>query len=100
MNTDPEKLAQARLFMMSDAPFKENTKVSVVPEEPRPHKYGSIQEAISKMEPELNEVFAVYAADPAKTLMNPMFGELNYAQQISILYKHTRHHLKQFGLID
>jgi len=37
---------------------------------------------------------------PAQTLMNPMFGELNYEQQISILHKHTRHHLKPFGLID
>jgi len=47
------------------------------------------------------QYFYLYlATNPAKTLMNPMFGELNYEQQISILYKHTRHHLKQFGLID
>lgn len=98
--TDPEKLAKARAFLMSDALFRENTKVPVMPEEPRPHKYASLQEAITKMEEELKAVFVAYATDPQKTLMAPMFGELNYEQQVHLLYKHARHHLRQFGLIN
>jgi len=100
LNTDPDKLAKARAFMMSEAQFQENTKVAVMPEEPRPHKYASLQEAITKTEPELNDVFAIYAADPSKKLMHPMFGELNYEQQVHYLDKHVRHHLRQFGLVD
>lgn len=100
LNTDPEKLAKARVFMMSDAPFRENTKVPVMPEEPHPHKYSSLQEAISKTEAELNDVFTVYAPDPAQTFNHPLFGELNYAEQIQYLDKHVRHHLRQFGLVD
>ena len=100
LNTDPDKLAKARIFMMSDRLFQENTRVPVMPEEPRPHKYASLQEAISKTEAELNDVFAVYAADPSKILMHPMFGELNYEQQIHYLDKHVRHHLRQFNLVD
>ena len=100
LNTDPDKLAKARIFMMSDGLFQENTRVPVMPEEPRPHKYASLQEAISKTEAELNDVFAVYAADPSKILMHPMFGELNYEQQIHYLDKHVRHHLRQFNLVD
>ena len=97
--TDPEKLAKARAFMLSDALFRENTKVPVMPEEPRPHKYASMQEAIVKMEEELKAVFTVYQADPSKTLVSPMFGDLNYEEQIHLLYKHAMHHLRQFGLV-
>ena len=100
LNTDPEKLAKARDFMMSNEPFKENTRVPVMPEEPRAHKYASLEEAIAKLEPEINDMFVVYDADPHKKLMHPMFGELDYEQQIHYIYKHVGHHLRQFGLID
>ncbi len=98
--TDPEKLTKARAFMMSEALFRENTKVPVMPEEPRPHKYAGMQEAIKKTAAELADVFTAYAADPAKIFMAPMFGELNYEEQIHLLYKHAKHHLRQFGLVD
>lgn len=100
LNTNPEKLAAARVFMMSDAPFYENTKVPAMPEEPRPHKYTTLEEGILKMEIEINDMFAFYAADPSKTLVHPMFGDLNYEQQMQYLDKHVRHHLRQFGLVD
>jgi hypothetical protein len=100
LNTDPDKLAKARAFMMSDGLFQENTRVPVMPEEPRPHKYAGLPEAIDKTEAELNDIFTVYAADPSKVLMHPMFGELNYEQQVHYLDKHVRHHLRQFGLVD
>lgn len=100
VNTDPEKLAQARTFLMSELFFQENTKVPVMPEEPRPHKYKSLEEAITKTAEELQEIFTVYAANPSLLLMHPIFGELNYAEQVQYLHKHIRHHLRQFGLID
>ncbi len=98
--TDPEKLAKARAFMLSDALFRENTKVPVMPEEPRPHKYASMQEAIAKMEEELKAVFTFYQKNPSKTLVSPMFGDLNYEEQIHLLHKHAMHHLRQFGLVE
>ena len=98
--TDPEKLAKARAFMLSDALFRENTKVPVMPEEPRPHKYASMQEAIVKMEEELKAVFTFYQKNPSKTLVSPMFGDLNYEEQIHLLHKHAMHHLRQFGLVE
>jgi hypothetical protein len=48
----------------------------------------------------IEEVFTVYAADPDKLLMHPVFGELDYDLQIRYLDKHVRHHLRQFGLVD
>jgi hypothetical protein len=98
LNTNPEKLAKMRAFLLTDLPFLENTKSAVMPEEPRPHKYATIEEAIAKLEPEIDAVFTFYAADPSKTLMHPVFGELDYELQLRYLDKHVRHHLRQFGL--
>lgn len=100
LTIDPEKLARQREFIMTDIPFRENTRVPVMPEEPRPHKYASMEEAIAKLEPELADVFAVYTSGPGKTTMNPIFGELNYEQQVNLLHKHALHHLRQFGLAE
>lgn len=99
-NNDPEKLAKARAFLMSEAPFAESIRVPVMPEEPRPAKYASLTEAIDKMEIEMNDVFSVYANNPTLQLNHPMFGELNYAEQIHYLDKHIRHHLRQFSLVE
>ena len=100
LTTDPVHLEKLRGFIMTEMPFKENTKMPLMPEEPRAHKYGSLEEAIAKMQPELNDVFALYESDSQKTTMNPMFGELNYEQQVNLLHKHSLHHLRQFGLVD
>ena len=100
LNTEPEKLAQARAFLMTEDLFKENTRVPVMPEEPKPHKYASLKEAIAKTQTELESVFSVYTTDPTLQLMHPMFGELNYTEQIHYLYKHIRHHMRQFGLVE
>lgn len=98
VDADPERLAQRRSFLDTEQPFKENIRLQVIPEEPRPRRYGSMEEAIEKLRPELEAVFAYYATDPERTSHNPVFGDLNYEQQINLLYKHARHHLRQFGL--
>ncbi len=100
VNTDPAKLAAARSFLVTGDPFARNLRVPMVPEEPRPHKYPSIQEAIEKLMEEMNAVFDVYAADPSLLLIHPFFGELDFEWQLIYLEKHVRHHLRQFGLMD
>jgi hypothetical protein len=99
MTEDPEHLEKLRAFIMKDKPFKENTISPAMPETPRPHKYASLEEAIQKLEPELAAVFTVYENDARLEIMNPIFGPLNYEQQIALLYKHAVHHLRQFGVI-
>jgi hypothetical protein len=100
LNTDPDRLAKSRAFLMTEDPFPTNIKGPGVPEEPRPHKYSSLAEAIAKLEPEIEAVFTAYANDADKLLMHPVFGELDYELQIRYLDKHVRHHLRQFGLVD
>jgi hypothetical protein len=98
INTDPDRLEKTRSYMLSESPFPQNTKMPLMPEEPRRHKYTGMEEAIEKLKPELEEVFTAYAANPGMTLINPVFGDLDYEQQVHLLHKHARHHLAQFGL--
>ena len=51
--TPAEKLPQYKAFMMSDKPFKENTKSPVLPEEPLPLRKQTVQAAIGKLQEEL-----------------------------------------------
>lgn len=100
INTDPKGLAAARDFLATELPFQENTRVPVMPEEPRPHKYTTLQEGIEKVAKELDLVLEVYTANPSLQLMHPIFGSLDQELQIRYLYKHVYHHLRQFGLVD
>ncbi|MFM2337140.1 MAG: hypothetical protein RL115_333 [Bacteroidota bacterium] len=96
--TPPEKLAAMREFLMSDKPFKENTKNVLMGEELAPLRYKTLQAAIGALQEELIYFFEGYAANPQKMIRNPFFGDLNFEQNVQLLYKHALHHLKQFGV--
>ena len=51
--TPPENLQAMREFMMSDKPFKENTKNPLLAEEPAPLRYNTVQAAIGALHQEL-----------------------------------------------
>ena len=98
-SNDAEKLEKIRQFLMTEIPFKENTKSPVLDEKPVPHKFASLKEAIEKLEIELQDMFSIYEKNEGKIILNPIFGELNYEQQIQLIHKHATHHLVQFGLL-
>ncbi len=95
---NPEHAQKLREFLLSDKPFRENTNAPFMPETPRAHKYASLDEAIAKTEPELKAYFDVYEQQPGIEIENPVFGLLNYELHTALLYKHTTHHLRQFGV--
>ena len=96
--TPPEKLEPMREFLMSDKPFKENTKNPLMAEEPQPLRFNTVQAAIGAMQQELIYFFEVFAKDPQLVTRNPFFGDLNFEQNVQLLYKHAIHHLRQFGV--
>lgn len=96
--TPPEKLEAMREFMMSEKPFKENTKNPLMGEEPAPLRYKTIQAAIGALQQQLIYFFEAYTKNPGMTIINPFFGELNFEQNVQLLYKHAMHHLRQFGV--
>mgnify|MGYP000939471571 CR=1 FL=1 len=84
---------------MSDKPFKENVKNPLLGEEPRPVRYHTPQAAIGALQQELIYFFEAFAANPKLTTRNPFFGDLNFEQNVQLLYKHSLHHLRQFGVV-
>ena len=95
--TPPERLPAMREFMMSDKPFKENTKNPLLGEEPSPPRFNTVQAAIGALQQELIFFFEVFAKDPQLITRNPFFGDLNFEQNVQLLHKHAIHHLRQFG---
>ena len=96
--TPADKLPKFREFMMSEKPFKENTKSPVLGEEPLPLKKRTKEAAIGKLQEELIHFFEVFEKDPTRKTNHPAFGELNFEENIQIMHKHALHHLKQFGI--
>ncbi|MEP6647929.1 MAG: hypothetical protein ABJC12_12645 [Saprospiraceae bacterium] len=96
--TPPEHLEKMREFMMSEKPFKENTNNPLMGEEPLPPRYKTVQAAIGSLQQELIYFFDAYEKNPSMVIRNPFFGDLNFEQNVQLLYKHALHHLRQFGV--
>ena len=96
--TPPENLEKMREFMMSDKPFKENTINPLLDKDPAPLRYKTVQAAIGALQQELIYFFEAYEQNPALIIRNPFFGDLNFEQNVQLLYKHALHHLRQFGV--
>ena len=60
--TPPEKLASMRDFMMSEKPFKENTKNPLLREEPAQLRFHTVQGAIGALQQELIYFFEAFIA--------------------------------------
>ena len=96
--TPPEKLQRMQEFIMSDKALKENTRNPLLAEEPAPLRYKTVQAAIGALQQELIYFFETFEKDHQSLTRNPIFGDLNFEQNVQLLYKHALHHLRQFGV--
>ncbi len=96
--SSPEHLEKARAFMLSEKPFRENTRNPLLPEVPAPVRNPSKEDAIKELQQELQTFFTVFEQNGLPTTRNPFFGDLNFAENVHLLHKHALHHLKQFGV--
>src|SRR5580765_580122 len=62
--TPSENLAKMREFLMSEKPFKENTKNPLIKEEPSPLRYKTMQAAIGALQEELIYFFETFEKNP------------------------------------
>ncbi|MBN8703642.1 MAG: hypothetical protein J0M08_11295 [Bacteroidetes bacterium] len=97
--TPSDLLERYRTFMLSDKPFKENTKNIELPDTPAACRNNSIELAIDELKRELDTFFILFANQKDLVIMNPIFGNLNYEQWLHLLHKHAMHHLRQFQLV-
>jgi hypothetical protein len=96
--TPADKLDRMREFLMSEKPFKENTRNPLLAEEPAPLHFKTIQGAIGALQMELIYFFEAFEKNPALITRNPFFGDLSFEQNVQLLHKHALHHLRQFGI--
>ncbi len=68
-----------------------------MPEEPVHTRHATLQAAIGELQEELIAFFEAFEKDPHLLTRNPFFGDLNFEQNVQLLYKHALHHLRQFG---
>ena len=100
--TPEDQLPKYKAFLLSDIPFKENTKApaSVVSETPAPVRSASYDEALQHLQHSIQLFEQYFRQAPDATTIHPVFGPLNYQEWIQLHTKHLYHHLKQFGLVD
>ncbi|MGL6267593.1 MAG: hypothetical protein ACRC2O_06685 [Chitinophagaceae bacterium] len=96
--TEPADNGKYYSFLMSDKPFKENTSNPLLSEEPYALRNHTLQASISELQGNLLAFFQIFDNEEGKKVLNPIFGYLNYEEQVQLLYKHALHHLKQFGV--
>ena len=96
--TPADRLEKARDFLMSDKPFRENTINPIVPEVPAPVRNITIDDAVDELHLEIRFFFSVFEKNNLQLTRNPIFGDLNFDQNVHLLHKHAVHHLRQFGV--
>ena len=96
--TPLDHLTKMREFIMSNKPFRENTRNPLLGSEPRPLHFKTFEAAIGSLQEELIRFFEVYDPNPRLLIRNPLFGDLDFEQNLHLLYKHGLHHLRQFGI--
>ena len=99
--TPEEHLPRYREFLLSDKPFRENTKApaDVLPDDPLPLHYPDLPAAIEKLNQEVEHFFKLFQSNGSLRTLHPVFGSLNFEEWVLLHYKHVQHHLRQFGLI-
>lgn len=97
--TPAESLEKVKGFMLSDKPFRENTKNSMLPDTALPITQLDMESAISELKNEIQLFVDVFQKEPDKMITNPFFGNLNSDEWLHLLHKHATHHARQFGLL-
>ena len=98
--TPEEHLPRLRAFMLSEKPFRENTKNPMIGEVPAPLKHKLLADAIAELEKEVNSFFVAFDDDENLITQNPIFGILTYSENVHLVHKHALHHLRQFGVVE
>ncbi|MEP7165595.1 MAG: DinB family protein [Ferruginibacter sp.] len=97
-----EHLPKYKEFLLSDKPFRENTKApaTVLGEEPMPLRYKNYEEALQKLHVSVEHFEAYFKNEPDRKTIHPVFGPLNFDEWVLLHYKHVTHHLRQFGVLE
>lgn len=93
-----EITAKMYAFLKSDKLFRDNTPNNYLPAVPPPPVHVTIAESMIDLEDARAGFFKAFRSKPDLVVLNPFFGNLNFDDSVQLLYKHTLHHLRQFGV--
>lgn len=97
--TAAEHLPKYKEFLLSEKEFRENTKAPVLPEEPLPVIFSTMNEGVADLEKQIQLFADKFSSGEIVSSQHPVFGELNFEEWVLLHYKHLVHHAKQFGLM-
>lgn len=100
LSVPEEQLPKYREFLFSEKMFRENTKApsNVMPEEPVVARNTNMKLALAELSHSILSFENHFKSNPGATTLHPAFGHLDYEGWLILHYKHTHHHLRQFGL--
>lgn len=93
-----EITAKMYLFLSSDKPFRDNTPNQYMSDTPSPALTASVEIAIENLKKDIENFFTYYQKNESQMVANPFFGNLFFQDWVQLLHKHTKHHLRQFGI--
>ena len=98
ITTPEEKLPSFKRFLMSDRSFGKNLRRPKYFEQPM--RTASLDELKQNLLKEMEQLLHYLEQHPEHTSVHESFGVLNAEEWTHLHYKHFRHHLTQFGLIE
>lgn len=100
-NAEAEKLAYRKMrFFEKDVPFPKGIRLEVIPENPAPPMFASIQESKQFFLSQLQRFMDYHEEHEGLTPTHPVLGPLNYEEWIRFQVRHIKHHLEQFGVLE
>lgn len=97
----PEEKQQAMYRKLTNGQFAftPGIKSPVLPAEPLPLRFEDLDTAKKALQKAIKQFFEAFEAKPDRRIVHPVFGPLGYLEWLEFHEMHTKHHLKQFGLM-
>lgn len=98
---DEEKLKRNYAYIIQGRRrLKQSTNAPILPAEPLPLRFDSLEKAIEKLKGLVHDFLAHFEAHPNAKYMHPAFGMLNFEEWAYFHAMHAQYHLDQFGLYE
>lgn len=99
LQASPEQLPKLRQIALSGN-FPKNMRNPAVPAKLPELRFGSFEEARQKLLSSVAKALEFLESDPEKLPRHPIGGDFSAADWIQFHAGHTRHHFRQFGLLQ
>ncbi|MBP7272978.1 MAG: DUF1569 domain-containing protein [Saprospiraceae bacterium] len=97
---DPDFSAERkRQFFIENSGFPKNYSPIKTFSNPQPLRFADLQQAIEKLNVNINQFFVYFNNNPEATPIHPVFDKLRYEEWLNFHYHHNRHHFRQFELL-